>query len=116
MVENTLFRGTNAGDYFPFMCSTSQSGSNRPYVVQNGIRVGVKGINTLHITCTGTMVSGGIVGVKSDGTRVTIQGGGETSGGSYSWDKDFDVSAYDYLTNDQYQVASSVTLTFSDPR
>lgn len=70
----------------------------------------------MHITCTGTMVGGGIVGVKSDGTRVTIQGGGETSGGAYSWDKDFDVSAYDYLTNDSYSVANSVTLTFSNPR
>lgn len=98
---------------FYFVQTTISGQTSRPQL--SDLKVGVKGINTIHIQCSGTWVGGGLVGVTSDGTRVTIQGGGETSGGSYSWDKDYDVSAYDYITG-AASVAGSIRLTFSDPR
>ena len=64
--------------------------------------------------CTGTWVGGGLYGVDAKGDKTLIQAGGEV-GGSYSWDNDYDVSAYEYLTG-SCSAAGSMTLVFSNPR
>lgn len=94
----------------------AQQGSTagyRPNFTLN--RIPVKGINIIHIYCSGTWVGGGLYGVDADGNQTLIQGGGETSGGSYSWDKDYNVAAYEYIKGNG-SMAGSPTLTFSDPR
>ncbi len=116
-MESFVKNSVTAADFFPLTFSVNQTTNfgetSRPSFSVG--RVNVKGINTIHISCSGTWVSGGLYGVDGSGNQTLIQGGGETSNGSYNWDKDYNVAAYEYIKGNGI-VAGSITLTFSNPQ